>query len=63
MDNLLSYCGLVDAIINASEKDKPVKVTKAENFRRPEPLCDWLKKLGKGQTFCQTFSKFVSTYK
>ena len=25
MDNLLSYCGLVDAIMNASEKDLPVK--------------------------------------
>ena len=27
MNNLLSYCGLVDARISASEKDLPVKVT------------------------------------
>ena len=26
MNNLLSYCGLVDATISASEKDLPVKV-------------------------------------
>ena len=30
MDNLLSYCGLVDARISASEKNLPVK--KAQKF-------------------------------
>ena len=31
MNNLLSFCGLVDARISASEKDLPVKVSKFQN--------------------------------
>ena len=30
MNNLLSYCGLVDAKIRASDKDLPVLLTKSE---------------------------------
>ena len=30
MNNLLSYCGLVDARISASEKDLPVKCTQED---------------------------------
>ena len=39
MDNLLSYCGLVDARISTSEKDLPViQLTPSENL--PEQICD-----------------------
>ena len=31
MNNLLSYCGLVDARISASEKDLPVQQTGSSN--------------------------------
>ena len=32
MDNLLSYCGLVDARIRASDKDLPVTLAKAKSL-------------------------------
>ena len=32
MNNLLSYCGLVDARISASEKNLPVSETKGKHF-------------------------------
>jgi hypothetical protein len=32
MNNLSSYCGLVDAKIRASEKDLPVLITPAGNY-------------------------------
>ena len=35
MNNLSSYCGLVDAKIRASDKDLPVSETKAEAIPRP----------------------------
>jgi hypothetical protein len=33
MNNLLSYCGLVNAKIRASEKDLPVKVVKFQLYK------------------------------
>ena len=36
MNNLLSYCGLVDARISASEKDLPVQVTSISIYYIPE---------------------------
>ena len=44
MNNMLSYCGLVDAKIRASDKDLPVSETKAESIPRPPR---------KGETRCQ----------
>ena len=38
MNNLLSYCGLVDARISASGKDLPVTLTKRTNLWINEPL-------------------------
>ena len=35
MNNLLSYCGLVDVRINASDKDVPVR-----NFKQSKDLVD-----------------------
>ena len=32
MNNLLSYCGLLDAKIRASDKDLPVEKIKVKNF-------------------------------
>ena len=34
MNNLLSYCGLVDAKIRASDKDLPVQMK--NDFKRPD---------------------------
>jgi hypothetical protein len=34
MNNLLTYCGLVDARISASKKDLPVQVSVKLNFER-----------------------------
>ena len=36
MNNHLSYCGLVDARISASEKDLPVQQMKASKYRSKE---------------------------
>ena len=38
MNNLLSYCGLVDARISASEKDSPVQVTSISIYYILKPL-------------------------
>ena len=38
MNNLLSYCGLVDAKIKASDKDLPVQIlTRTYSFKGPVP--------------------------
>ena len=37
MNNLLSYCGLVDARISASEKDLPVQLSLDEIGNIPKP--------------------------
>ena len=42
MNNLLSYCGLVDARISASEKDLPVHV---DNIRLKNILECWQMKM------------------
>ena len=47
MNNLLSYCGLVDAKIRASDKDLPVQ---------PPPLREVRKGLGKRTSSSSGFS-------
>ena len=48
MNNLLSYCGLVDARIRASEKDLPVRV-----FFIPVFL--WLENILQLEKYCSEF--------
>jgi hypothetical protein len=64
MNNLLSYCGLVEARISASEKDLPVTKSLSYNNRivGTGESCRKIRQINQGSYFFNSLNSFVMNF-